>query len=123
MGRGRRSRWSSCATAIGSCWCFWPWGIHSIKSSVSSSTEWNSCGGSDSYSTGFPRRLRSFGRYVERPRKVRLPRRWSSVTERSFEERVTSQPARAFLERYYWLRKLQARFFAGDYVSAIDAAR
>ena len=43
-------------------------------------------------------------------------------TERAFEERVTSQPAQAFLECYYWLRKLQARFFAGDYVSAIDAA-
>jgi PAS domain S-box-containing protein len=42
--------------------------------------------------------------------------------ERDFEERVTSQPVRAFLECYYWLRKLQARFFAGDYVSAIDAA-
>src|SRR5262249_24641771 len=27
-----------------------------------------------------------------------------------------------FLECYYWIRKLQARFFAGDYASAIDAA-
>ncbi|WP_074117802.1 AAA family ATPase [Bradyrhizobium sp. AS23.2] len=43
-------------------------------------------------------------------------------TERSFEERITGQPARAFLECYYWIRKLQARFFAGDYVSAIEAA-
>jgi hypothetical protein len=43
-------------------------------------------------------------------------------TERSFEERITGQPSRAFLECYYWIRKLQARFFAGDYVSAIDAA-
>jgi PAS domain S-box-containing protein len=43
-------------------------------------------------------------------------------TERSFEERATGQPARAFLECYYWIRKLQARFFAGDYGSAIDAA-
>ena len=42
--------------------------------------------------------------------------------ERFFEERVTGQPTDAFLERYYWIRKLQARFFAGDYVSAIDAA-
>ncbi|WP_420737739.1 AAA family ATPase [Bradyrhizobium japonicum] len=42
--------------------------------------------------------------------------------ERDFEERATSQPVRAFLECYYWLRKLQARFFAGDYTSAIDAA-
>jgi PAS domain S-box-containing protein len=42
-------------------------------------------------------------------------------TERSFEQRITGQPSRAFLECYYWTRKLQARFFAGDYVSAIDA--
>jgi PAS domain S-box-containing protein len=42
--------------------------------------------------------------------------------ERTFEERMTGQSARAFLECYYWIRKLQARFFAGDYVSAIDAA-
>jgi hypothetical protein len=43
-------------------------------------------------------------------------------TERSFEERATGQPTRAFLECFYWIRKLQARFFAGDYGSAIDAA-
>src|SRR5262249_11583938 len=43
-------------------------------------------------------------------------------TERSFEERATSQPARAILECFYWIRKLQARFFAGDYASAIEAA-
>src|SRR5262249_25204219 len=43
-------------------------------------------------------------------------------TERSFEERITGQPSRAFLEGYYWIRKLQARFFAGDYASAIEAA-
>src|SRR5262249_34817753 len=43
-------------------------------------------------------------------------------TECSFEERTTGQPAHAFLECYYWIRKLQARFFAGDYMSAIDAA-
>jgi predicted ATPase/GAF domain-containing protein len=42
--------------------------------------------------------------------------------ERSFEERAMGRPTDAFLQRYYWIRKLQARFFAGDYVSAIDAA-
>jgi PAS domain S-box-containing protein len=42
--------------------------------------------------------------------------------ERDFEERATGQPVHAFLECYYWFRKLQARFFAGDYVSATDAA-
>jgi PAS domain S-box-containing protein len=41
--------------------------------------------------------------------------------ERSFEERITSQPSRAFLECHYWTRKLEARFFAGDYVSALEA--
>jgi PAS domain S-box-containing protein len=43
-------------------------------------------------------------------------------TERSFEERTTGHSAQGFLECYYWIRKLQARFFAGDYISAIEAA-
>jgi PAS domain S-box-containing protein len=43
-------------------------------------------------------------------------------TERSFERRLTGDPTYAFLECYYWTRKLQARFFAGDYASALDAA-
>ena len=43
-------------------------------------------------------------------------------TERSFEERTTGHSTQAFLECHYWIRKLQARFFAGDYVSAIEAA-
>jgi PAS domain S-box-containing protein len=42
--------------------------------------------------------------------------------ERVFEERTTGQPNRAFVEYYYWIRKLQARFFAGDYLSAMDAS-
>jgi PAS domain S-box-containing protein len=45
-----------------------------------------------------------------------------SFTESSFEERMTGEPTFAFLECYYWIRKLQARFFAGDLASAIDAA-
>ena len=36
--------------------------------------------------------------------------------ERSFEDRATGQSVLAFLECHYWIRKLQARFFAGDYV-------
>jgi PAS domain S-box-containing protein len=44
-------------------------------------------------------------------------------TERSFEERLTGHPALALPECFYWIRKLQARFFAGDYVSAIEAAK
>jgi PAS domain S-box-containing protein len=43
-------------------------------------------------------------------------------TERSFEERITHQPSRSHLECFYWIRKLQARFFAGDYASAFEAA-
>jgi PAS domain S-box-containing protein len=42
--------------------------------------------------------------------------------ERSFEERLTGHPAHALPECFYWIRKLKARFFAGDYASAIDAA-
>src|SRR6202043_889338 len=43
-------------------------------------------------------------------------------TERTFEEPATGQAVQPFQECYYWIRKLQARFFAGDYVSAIEAA-
>ncbi|MGY8663367.1 AAA family ATPase [Bradyrhizobium sp. UFLA05-109] len=42
--------------------------------------------------------------------------------ELAFEERTTGRPVQPFQECYYWIRKLQARFFAGDYVSAINAA-
>ncbi|GGF49287.1 hypothetical protein GCM10011611_64640 [Aliidongia dinghuensis] len=45
-----------------------------------------------------------------------------AFTERSFEERITGQPSRVFLESFYWIRKLQARFFARDYASAFEAA-
>ena len=44
-------------------------------------------------------------------------------TERSFEERLTGQAALALPEGFYWIRKLQARFFGGDYASAIEAAQ
>ncbi len=44
-------------------------------------------------------------------------------TERSFEERLTDHPSRAPPECSYWIQKLQARFFAGDYTSAIEAAK
>ncbi|WP_246257832.1 GAF domain-containing sensor histidine kinase [Pararobbsia alpina] len=45
-----------------------------------------------------------------------------SFTEHSFEGRLTGHRALAIPECFYWIRKLQARFFAGDYASAIDAA-
>jgi hypothetical protein len=45
-----------------------------------------------------------------------------TFTEHSFEQRLTGHPAHAITQCYYWIRKLQARFFAGDYMSAVDAA-
>ncbi len=43
-------------------------------------------------------------------------------TESSFEARLTGHPALGVPECFYWIRKLQARFFAGDYAAANDAA-
>jgi len=45
-----------------------------------------------------------------------------SFNELVFEQHLTANPALAELECWYWVRKLQARFFAGDYSSALDAA-
>ena len=41
--------------------------------------------------------------------------------ERRIERRFSENPDLAFVECWYWIRKLQARFFAGDYASAIEA--
>src|SRR4029453_5431470 len=38
------------------------------------------------------------------------------------ERRLSSNPMLARAECWYWIRKLQARFFAGDYVSAVEAS-
>ena len=38
------------------------------------------------------------------------------------ERRLACSPNLAFAEFYYWTRKLQARFFAGDFASAVDAS-
>ena len=38
------------------------------------------------------------------------------------ERRFSENPDLAFVECWYWVRKLQAHFFAGDYASAIEAA-
>jgi len=35
---------------------------------------------------------------------------------------LTGHPGRALPECFYWIQKLQARFFAGDYASAMEAA-
>ncbi len=42
--------------------------------------------------------------------------------ERRIESRFSENPDLAFVECWYWVRKLQARFFAGDYASAIAAS-
>src|SRR3984893_685115 len=38
------------------------------------------------------------------------------------EARLPSNPNLVFAEFYYWTRKLQVRFFAGDFVSAVEAS-
>ena len=42
--------------------------------------------------------------------------------ELRFERHLADHPALPPVECWYWIRKLQARFFAGDYPSALDAA-
>jgi PAS domain S-box-containing protein len=42
--------------------------------------------------------------------------------ERQIERHFSENPDLAFVECWYWIRKLQARFFAGDYASAIEAS-
>jgi PAS domain S-box-containing protein len=42
--------------------------------------------------------------------------------EYRIERRFSENPDLAIAECWYWIRKLQARFFAGDYASAIDAS-
>ena len=42
--------------------------------------------------------------------------------ETRFERHFASLPALALPECWYWIRKLQARFFAGDYPAAIEAS-
>ena len=39
-----------------------------------------------------------------------------------FERHLSSTPALALPESWYWIRKLQARYFAADYAFAVDAA-
>jgi PAS domain S-box-containing protein len=42
--------------------------------------------------------------------------------ELRFERHLVNDAALVLAECWYWIRKLQARFFAGDYASAIDAS-
>ncbi len=43
--------------------------------------------------------------------------------ESDTERRLASNRVLALAEFFYWTRKLQARFFAGDYASAVEASR
>jgi len=42
--------------------------------------------------------------------------------EGRFEQHLETDPQLVFATCWYWIRKLQARFYAGDYVSALAAA-
>jgi PAS domain S-box-containing protein len=42
--------------------------------------------------------------------------------EARIERRFSENPVLVFGECFYWIRKLQARFFAGDYASALEAS-
>ena len=42
-------------------------------------------------------------------------------SESETEVRLASNPVLALAEFFYWTRKLQARFFAGDFASAAEA--
>ena len=42
--------------------------------------------------------------------------------ERAFEQHLEGDPLLAFSACWYWIRKLQARFYAGDHSAALDAA-
>jgi PAS domain S-box-containing protein len=44
------------------------------------------------------------------------------VSETLIEQHFTGNPAAKLPECWYWIRKLQARFFARDYASALEAA-
>jgi PAS domain S-box-containing protein len=44
----------------------------------------------------------------------------SQFNELEFERRLSSHTA--LVERWYWIRKLQARFLAGEYAAAVDAS-
>jgi predicted ATPase len=44
------------------------------------------------------------------------------LDETQFERHLANHAALSIAECWYWIRKLQARFFAGDYPSAVDAS-
>src|SRR5262249_52059950 len=46
----------------------------------------------------------------------------AAFDEEQFERHLEAHPHLATAACYYWIRKLQARFFAGGYAAAIEAA-
>jgi PAS domain S-box-containing protein len=46
----------------------------------------------------------------------------AEFNEAHVERRLSNDPGSAFAACWYWIRKLQARFFAGDYLAAVDAS-
>jgi PAS domain S-box-containing protein len=44
------------------------------------------------------------------------------VEELPFERHLAGNPNLAFQECWYWIRKMQARYFAGDYAEAVEAS-
>jgi len=46
----------------------------------------------------------------------------AAFDEDRFEQHLGADPGLAFVACWYWIRKLQARFHAGDYACAIAAA-
>jgi GAF domain-containing protein len=82
----------------------------------------------------FARKMR-FGLVVDRiTAQLRLIRTLRGLTQKfgsfddgqfdelRFEGYLSGNPALALPECWYWTRKLQARFFAGDYAAAVDAS-
>jgi predicted ATPase len=47
---------------------------------------------------------------------------YGEFEELAFERHLASHPAMASAECWYWIRKLQARFYAADYHSAVEAS-
>ena len=100
---------------------FSPQAIRSIKSSTRPSRDWSSCFRLASFSIGCPRRSPLSGRCVGRPRSSARSTMAGSASARS-RSALQANSVLAFLECHYWIRKLQARFFAGDYAAALEAA-
>ncbi|MFY9957454.1 GAF domain-containing protein, partial [Bradyrhizobium sp.] len=61
-------------------------------------------------------------RVLRGPRPALISFDGAEFDESSFEQRLESKPQLAIGASYYWIRKLQACVYAGDYASAVAAA-